>query len=205
MKIKVPDNLLTLFNPFFSKIKNIDEKYRIYIFWGILLLIFLLDFFVLMSPQLDALGKINGKIKILSDDLKKTKEDMQKLDHYKSDVEQLKMKVSESHTRIKSKEEVPLVLERISYFANENSIRIDQIMPDTQNFELVMENNGRRFYSLPITIEAKGGYHHFGKFLNQIERQEIFLTVSSFTISATNDSRYNKINIVFKTVVYEEK
>ena len=40
---------------------------------------------------------------------------------------------------IKSKEEIPLIMENISRIANKNDVRIEQVMPDTGNEEEILD------------------------------------------------------------------
>ena len=62
-----------------SIFEKIDGNNRYYVLVGFMALVFLLDYFVLMRPQLAALGKINPEINAVSDNIKKAKADMKKL------------------------------------------------------------------------------------------------------------------------------
>lgn len=197
MKLKIPKN-------FSSILEKINDKNRHYVFGGILVVIFLLDWFILMQPQLRALQKINPELKALSESIQNTKNDIQNIDTYKKQVEELKGKVSDIYLSVKAKEEVEVILERISLLANKNGVKIDQIKPDTQELEVLLENNERQFLSLPISIEAHSSYHNFGKFINELERDEIFLKVSTFTITPTSEMRSHSIKLTLKAVIYDK-
>lgn len=188
-----------------AKLENMDEKQRYYIFGGMLVFIFLLDYYILMKPQLAALAEINPKIEILQEDLKKAKSDIKNLDQYNADVEKLRSDVDVINLRVEARNEVPLILERISVMANQNNVRLEQIMPNTLDQEKILENNDRSYYSLPILVEAKTGYHNFGKFLNQIERSNVFLRIDNFTIASSTDTKNHAIKIRLETVIYDAK
>lgn len=197
MNKKISDKISLVF-------EKIEGKNRYYVFIGILLFVFLLDYFVLMSPQLAALRKITPEIRIVQDNIKKLKKDMQKLGVYRRDLKELNNKFDETNTMVKSRDDVSMILEHIAYVASEYAVKIDQMIPDMLDQELLAENSQRKYFDLPIYIEARSGYHNFGRFLNNIGTEDISLRIAAFTISATNDTRYHVVKITFKATVFEE-
>lgn len=199
MKIdfKIPDNVLEALN-------KIDTKTRQYIFIAALVLIAILYFLIFLRPQMSSLGKVSKEMGTLSTDLKAAKDNIAKVDFYKNEVEKLKVRISELNKKVKYKEETPLVLARISKLADESKIRIDQIMPDNQSQELILENSGRKYFDLPVTIEANGTYHNFGKFLNKIEKDDIFLKIGAFSLISNPNSQQHSIKLELRAVIFEE-
>ena len=184
--------------------EKVDGKNRYYVFVGVLLAVFLLDYFLLMGPQLEALRKISPEIDITSSNIKKVKEDMKKLDAYRGDLARVSEKFDKANLKIKSRDEVSIILEFIAQIASETGVKIDQIMPDTLDQELLAENNQRKYFDLPIYMEARSSYHDFGRFLNKINQSDLSLRVGTFTIVATSDMRYHAIKLTFKATVFEE-
>lgn len=198
------DKIKELLKKLQEKIAGLDDKQRYWIFAGILVFIFLLDYLILMRPQLNTLSKINPEIKLLKDDLKKAKDDIQKIDYYKGEVEKLKGSVSEANIKVKPKEAVPLVLEHISRIADQNGVVINQIMPEPEGQEVAIQNPERIYYRLPISVEARGGYHQFGRFINALENGEVYIEVKTFSISSAGvETRQHKINLKLDAVIYE--
>ena len=187
-----------------SLLDKMGSKGAYTLFVGMLLLVFCLDYFLLMNPQMAALRKINPEIKVVSDEIKKAKEDMQKLDTYKQDLENLSKKFDEANLRVRARDEVPIILEHIAYVASETGIQIDQIMPDALGQELLTENNQRKYFDLPIYLEARSGYHNLGRFLNKIDTEDISLRIGAFTVSATDDKQYHSIKLTLKATVFED-
>jgi len=187
-----------------STLEKIEGNNRYYVLVGFMALVFLLDYFALMSPQLAAFNKINPEIKGVSDKIKKARTDMKKLDTYQSDLEKLSKKFEEANLKVKSRDEVPVLLEQIAITADESGVKIDQIMPDTLDQELLTENSQRRYYDLPIYMEARSSYHNLGRFLNKLNQNDISLRIGAFTIVATDDLRYHMVKLTFKATVYEE-
>jgi len=197
MNIKIPEKISSIFT-------KVEGKNRYYVFVGILFFVLLLDYFILMRPQLGALKKINPEIKTLSENIKKAKEDIKKLNTYKSDLEKVSQKFEEANLKVKSRDEISFVLEYIARIANETGVKIDQIMPDTLGQELLTENNQRKYFDLPVYMEARSGYHNFGRFINKIEQNDISLRVGTFTVVVTNDKRLHTIKMTFKATIFEE-
>ncbi len=187
-----------------SLLEKVDGNNRYYVLVGFMALVFFLDYFAVMSPQLAAFKKINPEIKGVSDKIKRAKSDMKKLDTYQSDLEKLSKKFEEANLKIKSRDEVPSILEHIANIADESGVKIDQIMPDSLGQELLTENSQRKYYDLPIYMEARSSYHNLGRFLSKLSQNDISLRIGAFTIIATDDMRYNLVKLTLRATVYEE-
>ena len=197
MKLQIPDK-------FSGLLGKINEKNFHYIFTGALILIFLLYYFVLIRPQINAIWKIKPEIESLSENIKKTKSDVTNLQDYKNKVEDFEQKLALMQAKVKLKYEMPLILERVSRIANEKNIKIDQITPLSVDAVSLLEDKHRKYYSLPIEIDASSGYHDFGGFLNALEQDEIFFKITEFSIAARSSSRTHRINLTLNTIIYEE-
>ena len=167
-------------------------------------LVFFLDYFVLMSPQLAALKKINPEITAISDKIASAKGDMKKLGVYQSDLEEMTKKFEDANLKVKSRDEVPSIIEYIANIAGEAGVKIDQIMPDSLDQELLTENSQRKYYDLPIYMEARSSYHNLGRFLDNLNQGGISLRIGAITIVATDDMRYHLVKLTFRATVYEE-
>lgn len=195
---------MTLQNKISAYVESVDEKVIYYILGGILFSVFLLDYFVLMRPQIASLSKISPEIRILSEDIQKAKDDILRSKQYELQVEKLREDVAKSNAKLKFREEVPVILENISRMADGNGVEIDQIMPDVQDQQVLLENNERCYYSLPISIKARSSYHDFGRFLSQLESGEIFINVSSFGVVSSRREKKHLVEVILDAVVYEE-
>lgn len=185
-----------------SKLDNLNEKNRYYVLGGILILVFLLDYFVIMMPQVKTLVVLNPKITTLSKDLKQARADIKGVNQYQAQVAQLREKMKMVGSNILAREEIPTILENISVLANVSKIKINQIMPMKESQKLVLSNDEGSYYSLPILINARGSYHNIGRFLNRIEMNGIVMSVLDFDITATNDDPYrHSLNLTVKTFV----
>lgn len=184
---------------------DVYKKYPFYATVGLLLILLLIDYFGILRFQLNTLMSLDTKTTKLSMELQTAKTDMQRMPRYRQEVVDRKNQVAEINRKVNSREDVPLVLENISRIANRNDVKIERIMPDTSSHKPVLQNNTGKYFSIPIIIEARSGYHDFARFLNQLEAEGVFLDIPQFTI-ATNrgDSRKHVIKLTLHTVVFEE-
>ncbi len=188
-----------------EKLSKLSDQNRLYIFIGALMFAFFFDYLVLMRPQLATLAKISPENKVLSQDIQKAGEDIQKLETYKAEVARLKANIEEMNLKIKSKDEVPMILEHISLLADQNKVDVDQIMPASHDQQVLLEDNSRMYLSLPVLVEARSGYHDFGRFLNDIEQDNISLGIRNFSVTATNDTQYHALRVSLEAIVFEEE
>jgi len=194
--MKLPDQLSGI-------LSKLDGKNRYYVFFGGLFVFLILDYFILMSPQTATLIKIKTDRSTVLKNIKKAKLDIQNLNLYRSQIKQMKKDIDEVNLQVKSKDSVPLVLEYITRLANDNGVKVDQIMPDSQELKLLLENDEKRYFSLPILIEARSGYHDFGRFLNEIENGDVSLKIKNFMISSRKSTRYHDVQLTFQVIVFE--
>lgn len=198
MKPEISEKISSIFS-------KIEGNNRYYVLVGFLVCVFLLDYFLLMSPQLASLKKISPEIKAVSDNIKRAKDDMQRLDDYERSLSSLSEKFNEANLRVKSRDDVPIILERIASLASETGVKIDQIMPDALDQEMLTENSQGKYFDLPIYMEARSSYHNFGRFLNKINGdEEVSLRIGALTILATNDTRYHLVKLTFRATVFEK-
>lgn len=204
MKTKISNKSSKYFEQIGNKIKNLDEKNLYYLFGGVLVLIFVLDYLVLMRPQLNSLYKLGPNIKALSDDINKNIDDAWNIEEYAKDIKRLSKEFEQVSSRVKSKEEVSIILEQISMIADKNHILIDQITPIFQNQIKVLENKGMIYFKLPIDIDARAAYHDFGRFINQLENGDLFFRIPEFSIAYLEDSKLNKIKLTVDVIIFDK-
>ena len=184
---------------------KIDEKNRYYILGGILVFIFLMDYFLVLQPQLSTLRSINPKITLLEGDLNNARDNVKKTNQYEADLVKLREQLKAIERQVISKEEVPMVLEKISRMANKFSVKIDQIMPLKGSEEIALKNKENRYLYLPILVQARSGYHNFGRFLNALETDAIFLNVTDFSFTADgNDPERHVAKLTIKIIIFEK-
>lgn len=185
----------------FSKISNEHPKLLL---GGIFVVILCVDYFAVMQFQIKSLLSLTPKISTLSADVKATENNVQRIPQYQKEILNFTEKYKNINQKIKRKEDIPLILENVSLLANTNGIDIEQIMPDRSDDDPLLENKEGRYYAVSILLEAKGGYHDFGRFLNQLEATDILMTISHFSILGNEkNTKRHKIKLTIDTVVFD--
>ena len=192
-------------DPVIEKLKKLDPKYHYYILGGVLALVFLLNHFLLLGPLLGSLNKMGAQISELNQNLQSVKSDMARIDQNRVQLEKIRSQINEVKIKIRSRQEVPLILEDISRIANQYGVKIDQLMPMKDQKELLAKQQDVEYYALPILIQARSSYHDLGYFLAQLETDKIFYTVGNLSITASpKDTTRHMVQLTVKAVISEE-
>ena len=188
----------------FKVIQKINEKNPYYTLIAGLVIFLVLDYFLLMQFQLSNLRSLNPKLVSLSQELKLAQTNIRDMGKFRDEIKELMVKSQDINSEIKSKEEIPLILENISRLASKYGVAIDQIVPNPTNEEVIMKNNDGQYLTVPVKVEASGGYHNFGRFLNQLENEEQFFTISDFSIVGNSqDPVHHSISLTIKALIFE--
>ena len=197
-KINITDQLTKL-------IQKINEKNPYYTVIAGLVIVLVIDYFLLMQFQFSNLRSLNPKLATLSQDLKTARNNIKEIGNFQTQIKQLTVKSQDINGQIKSKEEIPLILENISRLASKYGVVIDEIIPNTSNEEVIMKNNDGQYLSVPVKVAAYSSYHNFGRFLNQLENEEKFFTISDFSIvENTQDTLHHVISLTLRALVFDE-
>src|SRR3989338_6858634 len=95
-------------------IQKINDKNPYYTLIAGFVIVLVIDFFLLFQFQLSNLRSLNPKLTSLSQDLKSARGNIKNMEKYRSEIKGLMVRREDINSRIKSKEEIPLILENIS-------------------------------------------------------------------------------------------
>lgn len=178
------------------------EHNAYYVVGGILLVVFLLDYFFIMRRQMDALNTLSPKLALLKQDLAETKNNIQQSDVYKVQIARLKEQLQRSGYKIPSKEEV---LDGISRIATQNKIKIDQMTTGKGTPEILHKDVEEQYYAFPLSIQAQGGYHDVGRFIDQLEKDNVYKSISALTIeSRSKDPEHHSVRLMIKAILQDK-
>ncbi len=188
------------------EIPEMTNKTKYYLFAGIIVIVFLLDYTLFMRFRIKALNSLAPEISKFSESLKNTKYNFEHQPAYQKEVSGLREKLSKVEKSILAREEIPMLLENISRLATSSNVQIDQIMPLKDSQSLVLENEDARFYALPIYVKGQGGYHSIGEFFNRIESNQVFMNIEDFDIfSSPQNPRKHIVKTAVTIFVMERK
>jgi len=196
-KIHIKDEALKI-------IAKINEKNPYYLIIGVLVMLLLADYFFIMRFQLGTLRALGPKKSELADHFKQFETNRSRVEKYKKDIVLLDEKLVGLEGRLRTVEQIPAVLEELSRAANRNKIFVQQILPDTNLAKPVLKNDEGQYYRMSVVVEGKSGYHHFAKFLNELEETGSLMRVNQLGItSAADNPRQHQVKLEVQAVIFE--
>lgn len=187
-----------------DRLKKLDPKYHYYLLGGVLLLVFLADYFLLLRPLLGSLNKLSSQTAELRHNIEDAKTDIARIGQNRDQLEKIRNQVNEVKVKIRSAQEVPLILEDISRIASENGVKIDQLMPLKDQKVLLAKQKDVEYYALPIMVQARSPYHELGRWLAQLESEKVFYGIGNLSIMTNpKDTMRHQVQITLKAAIFE--
>jgi Tfp pilus assembly protein PilO len=186
---------------------QLDNQKIALIIAGCLILAYL-DYSFIMKLQIDSVKKLTPKIVKLRQDLDSFAKNFKKLQEVKKQESQTKENAPLKRRRLISENEITSLLQYISDAANKDSVKIMQIKPS--KVALVPKPGAKqskqaepeKFTPLLFSLDLFAGYHNLGRFINDLENSEIFISVEEIKIlSQEKDIFEQKVNFTLKTYV----
>lgn len=182
---------------------ELDNK-KIFLILLICVIFFYMDFSFIFKSQLQALKITEPKISALKRDLDNLTKETAKMEELKKKQIEPAQKSAVKIKKIISSEQLAGLLQDLSDIANRNSLKIEQIKPskDSQISKQGKIEGTDKLQPVLITLDLTGDYHHFGKFINDIEGAQAFIAVEGMKISSLQGEYFTqKINLVLRTYV----
>ncbi len=188
-----------------AKFNELDIKARYAALGGVLVLVFMIDYLLIMQFQLKFLQNSNAEINTLSVDTARVQADKQRVHQMRQGLESSRTQLKAMNVKIRSVGEVPSILDDISRLANEVGVKIDQLVPRKETQETLITSPEGNFYALPIDIQAHGGYHAWGRFLNRMEGANLYFSLSDLRIVGDVKDRNNQLITATLKVILTDK
>lgn len=154
------------------------------------------------------LAPLRKKSEELKTQLTTAKAEVQKLEisvgqlpHFKREQERLLDSVAMWKERMPDDDQLPLVIETLSNYARQSGIKILIIVPHLDSADSKESGKGSgskdassakdiAYKAIPLQIDAEGGYHALGTFINRIEQARNPMHVLSLRVSDTPEKPY---------------
>ena len=193
------------FHKLLDRVNGLDIKIRYAVFALGILLVMGLDYALLLRLQINHLSKIREEIKTLSADTGRVKDNIQRGNEIKKDLEGMRDQLLAVDNKIRSVFEVPALFEDISRSANITGVKIDQLMPLKDKQESLLETPGAKYYALPIVIGTRCAYHVFGRFLNKLESGNLLFLVRDLRMESNDKDAANiSIQATLKVILVDK-
>ncbi len=192
-------------NPVLEKLKGLEARYLLMILAGIIAVFAALDYVLVMRLQLSLVDSFNSRIVQLNKDIVDLSTNKQRLVQYRAQLDLARQTRKRFDAMVHSKGDVPAVLNSVSSIANENGVKIDQVVPQDISTDPLVKNEDGQYYSMIIAVRVRCGYHQFGKFINQLERQRLFWQMEALEIAADpKDAQRQDIRMNMKILILEK-
>lgn len=167
-------------------------------------------------PSLRKLGELNTETGNLRENIRKSQSLIANKAQMESRLAALQQKVKDYKAALPPYSDMPNILQDISDIASESKVKIAKIEPlkaEQQGAAASVNGPGRpqekavsgktelMYIEMPIKIEARGGYHALGKFINDIENAKNIMAIGDMEISSDSDDMHNH-NVRLLVVAY---
>lgn len=170
-----------------EKLKEMDPKYIYAMLGGIILVFAALDLFFIARWQLSGIAATEKKIAQIKSDISSLKDNKTRLNQFQKALQDLRQKRDNFDRMVYKKDDLPTVLKSISTMANDNGIKIDQLVPQKQTHEQLVKNGDGQYSSMSVFVSVRGGFHEIGRFVSQMERERLFWRLDDFRLQGNPD------------------
>ena len=164
---------------------------------GILLgcIVLALYYYLLVQPKLNRLGVLMPEVKELRLELALVKEDMKNKDRLNQQLRQLDERVKKYQEVFPSESDLSQLLKYLSGQAKDCDVSLIGVEPKERD-----AISGGVFREVLLTLQARGGYHSLGFFLNRLETGERMMVVDHFELRTDpGNPREHQIRVDLKT------
>ena len=192
-----------MINPIIEKMQkvNLIEKFaldskKIILILIVSVMILYLDFNFLFKAQMNGLKKSAEEISKLQNDFKALDLGLKNMQVIKSQQKNLAQSKAK---KIIVDYQLPSLLNDISKIGNANNVRILHIKPTRETHKAF---SSLKFIPVFISLDLICGYHDLGKFINDLENGQAFISVESFKIeSRPEEVLKQRVSLTLKTYV----
>lgn len=165
---------------FFSD-KQIKE---LIVFILLTLVIIIFDFSLVLKKQFAGLAALGPKITQVRKSIKESSLNEYRVDTLKKRLDELVADVNAKKKGILKEDQIPSLMEEISKLADKSNIKIMQIKPiqEVSDKDKFSTASGEEYYTIALSILAKGSYHSLGQFLNGLETNDTLIKVKNIDI-----------------------
>lgn len=161
-----------------------------------IILILSLGYF-LQFKKMENLLKIEAnKEKVLYEKVENKIYETSHLNAYKKQIKEMNEKFVDEAEKLPAEIEMSGLIKDITKSGLQYGLEFDKIV-------LIEEKSASFYIELPIEITARGTYHAFGQFLNDLTQLSRIITIHDFTV--TPSAKFNgllELNVLIKTYKY---
>ena len=142
------------------------------------LVVCVIGYFLAIKPKLDSIDLAKAQETNLLNEFREKDSKLRNLQQYQVQLQQMEMNFNEQLQQLPKETEIPNLVEDINLTGVSAGLKF-------KNIRLESEVQQEFFIEQPISIEANGEYHAFGRFVSGIAALPRIVTLHDFVISST--------------------
>jgi Tfp pilus assembly protein PilO len=162
-------------------------------------------FNILLRPQVAGLFSTAAKVNKLKADLKNANADIARIGEMKASIASYAEKMGRYGDILPTEEGIPALLESLADMARASNMKIISIVPAEEKGGKALK--GQAYQAIPITINAKAGYHELGRFMGTLENSGRFMKFADIRVRsiAASPKKHDVELLVLTYVMLEGK
>lgn len=166
-----------------NRVSKIPLAQRILILAGVVILLFVANYFFFVSPKQEEIARSERRIQQLDSELVQKQAIARNLPRYRVEVERLKQRLNEALTLLPNEAEIPELLQKIA-------ARVEQSDCSMETFEPEPELESGFYARIPVKMTIAGNFHSIMVFFDKISKLSRIVNVTD--IELTEPSVENK-------------
>jgi len=136
-------------------------------------------YFLIYTDQDDELGRLDGQLAKLEEELMANQEIAGNLTKYKKKVEYLQQKLEEKKKNLPDDANLDQLLKTLNELSEKSDMRIMKFTPQPE----AMKN----FYAeIPVAMEIEGNYHEIATFFDKVSKEERIINITNIEFNDPN-------------------
>lgn len=137
-----------------------------------------LGYFLAIKPKMEAIDQAKVQEQNLLNEFKEKDSKLRNLQQYRAQLQQMEANFNQQLQQLPKETEIPSLVEDINLTGVNSGLKF-------KNIRLESEVTQEFFIEQPISIEATGDYHSFGRFVSGIAALPRIVTLHDFVITGT--------------------
>ena len=183
-----PKNKMTV-DKFFQQFSTLDSNnfgawpmsVKITCWLFLFFLVAAMGYFLAIKPKMQAIEQAQLEEQSLLNEFREKDLKLRNLQQYQSQLQQMEANFNQQLQQLPKETEIPSLVEDINLTGVNSGLKF-------KNIRLESEVAQEFFIEQPISIEATGDYHSFGRFVSGIAALPRIVTLDDFVITARQDN-----------------
>ena len=164
--------------PFLQNIEKLSKPQRLGIYIGTLIVIVGLSGYLLFWPKYKQIDRLKTELSNVQAELDKTKKAVEKLNYWRSQMNQKELEYKTVMRALPEKEEIPTLLAGISQAGKDAGLEFLLFKPKK-------ESNKTFYAEIPVDINVSGSYHQVAVFFDKVSNLSRIVNIRDIKMAPT--------------------